>query len=381
MSGAPLRVAHVVATSGRSGVESHLRALLPCFDPAAVHARLFVPGPGPLVDALAAHGFAAEPGAPTSKWAWGEARALAARLRGSCDILHAHGPRAAFWAAQVTRWARIPRFVCTVHELRWLSLPAGPRRAAWLAFEAWAFRRADALVVLSPDAEARVRERWPELAPRLTLIPGTTPLLLGNVPGAPVESRDRTGPLRVVSIGQFVDVKRFHLLLDAVALVARRSVTVELTLAGHGALERALRERARSLGIESLVHWPGGVFDVTGLLAAADVFVSTSNTETFGIAALEAMAIGLPVVTADNGGVSALVVDGATGRVVRAGDDDGLAAGIAEALAGLAADPARRLEWGQASRHRARTVYPPAAMAEATTALYQRLWGSRREDR
>ena len=48
----PIRVAHVVATAGRSGVESHLLALLPALDPQEVSATLFVPGPGPLVDEL-----------------------------------------------------------------------------------------------------------------------------------------------------------------------------------------------------------------------------------------------------------------------------------------------------------------------------------------
>ena len=52
MSPRPIRVAHLVATAGRSGVESHLEALLPAFDPREVETRLFVPGPGPLVDTL-----------------------------------------------------------------------------------------------------------------------------------------------------------------------------------------------------------------------------------------------------------------------------------------------------------------------------------------
>src|SRR5512146_683994 len=103
MMRAPLRVAHVVATAGRSGVESHLEALLPAFDPSEVQARLFVPGPGPLVEALAARNVPVEIGAPSRKLAWGEARALAARLRDGCDVLHAHGPRAAFWAAIVAQ--------------------------------------------------------------------------------------------------------------------------------------------------------------------------------------------------------------------------------------------------------------------------------------
>ena len=99
MTRAPLRVAHVVATAGRSGVESYLTALLPAFDPGEVQARLFVPGPGPLVETLARRGVSAESGAPARKLAWADARALADRLRGQCDVLHAHGPRAAFWAA------------------------------------------------------------------------------------------------------------------------------------------------------------------------------------------------------------------------------------------------------------------------------------------
>ena len=54
MSARPLRVAHLVATSGRSGGERHLEALIPAFEPHEVAPRLFVPGPGPLVEALAA---------------------------------------------------------------------------------------------------------------------------------------------------------------------------------------------------------------------------------------------------------------------------------------------------------------------------------------
>ncbi|MEQ1834099.1 MAG: glycosyltransferase family 4 protein [Candidatus Eisenbacteria bacterium] len=370
MSGAPLRVAHVVASTGRSGVESYLRALLPSFKPAQVQARVFVPGPGPLVDALHAHGVTAEPGAPASKFAWGEARTLAARLHGQCDILHAHGPRAAFWSAQVAEAARIPGFVCTVHELRWLSLPPGPRRALWVAFESWALARADRLVVLSHDSETRVRERFPQWAARLVRVPSSTPLLLDDrtLPRAHPGSPET--PLRVVAIGRFDWVKRHDRLLDAVAIAARRGIALELHLAGDGPLAPALREQAHRLGILDRLHWPGANFDVPALLASGHVFATASHTETFGIAALEAMAVGLPVVTCDNGGVSELVLDGDCGHVVRERSDPGAAQGLAEALMMLASDPARRARLGESAARRAREHYSPEAMARATTAVY-----------
>lgn len=371
MKPAPLRVAHVVATAGRSGVESHLTALLPAFDAGDVQARLFVPGPGPLVEALAARGFHTEVGAPSRKLAWGQARALAARLRGACDVLHAHGPRAAFWSAAVARWAGIPCFVCTVHELRWRSLPPGPRRALWVAFESWAMRRADRLIVLSRDSETRVRDRFPDLAPRIARVPGSTPLLLDDAALPRADAGGTRNPVRVIAIGRFDWVKRHERLLEAVALATARGASLELHLAGDGPLGPALRERARALGIESRVRWVGGSFDVRALLASGHLFASASHSETFGIAALEAMAIGLPVVTCDNGGVSELVEDGACGTIVRDTADPAAARALAGAFVALAADPSRRATYGAAAARRARACFSPAAMARATVAVYR----------
>jgi hypothetical protein len=95
----PIRVAHVVSTAGRTGVEAHLVALLPSFDRACVAPVLFAPpGPGPLLDEMAARGVDVVSGAPTRKLAFDQARMLAERWRGQFDVVHAHGPRAIFWA-------------------------------------------------------------------------------------------------------------------------------------------------------------------------------------------------------------------------------------------------------------------------------------------
>ncbi len=366
-----MRVAHVVATAGRSGVESHLTALLPSFDAGDVQARLFVPGPGPLVDALVERGFRAETGAPSRKLAWGEARALARRLRGACDVLHAHGPRAAFWASAVARWARIPRFVCTVHELRWLSLPPGPRRVLWTALEGWALGRADRLIVLSSDSERHVRKRFPHFGPRLVRIAGSTPLLLDE-PTLPRADTARTaGPVRLLSIGRLDWVKGYDRLLDAVAQAVRAGADLELHVAGDGPLEIVLRQRAADLGLGSRVQWLGGTFDVRDALAGAHLYATATRTETFGIALLEAMAAGLPVVAPAVGGLTDLVENGSSGWLATGDDDAALVRSLAEALAALAADPGRRASLGAAAAARARTIFSPATMARATAALYR----------
>jgi len=366
-----LRVAHIVATSGRSGVESHLLALLPAFDPTEVRASLFVPGPGPLVGDLAARGIRVETGAPTRKLAWGEMRALAARLRGTCDVVHAHGPRAAFWAAPAAKMAGVQRLICTVHELRWRSLPPGPRRTLWVAFEFWAMRRADSVIVLSRDSEAAVSARFPDLASRLIRIPGSIPLL--HEPSAiPMARPGATeGPMRILSVGRLEFVKRHDRLLEAIAIATAQGARVELHVAGDGPLRSALAERSRALGLESCVRWLGTVSDIPGLLAGGHVFANASMTEAFPLALLEAMSAGLPIVCCDNGGARELVDEGACGIVVPSNTDPETAQGLARAFIELAADPARRVSLGAAAASCARDSFSPARMARATASVYR----------
>ena len=95
-----------------------------------------------------------------------------------------------------------------------------------------------------------------------------------------------------------------------------------LILVGGGGLEAELRAQARDLGIEHSVTFAGQVSETRKfeLLKAADVFVSTSQHEGFGIVFLEAMAVGLPIISYDFGGQTDFLEDGATGAVVKLND-------------------------------------------------------------
>lgn len=374
MTTRPIRVAHLVATAGRSGVESHLRAALPAFDRREVEARLFVPGDGPLVEALRAQHVAVESGAPTHKWAYAEARALGRRLRGTCDVVHAHGPRVAFWAATVAREAQARALVITLHELRWLSLPPSPRRWLWTALEDAANARADRLVVLSSDAHARVLARHPAWRDRMVLAPGTTPLLAE--PAATPSPTPHAGPLRLVSVGRLHWVKGHDALLRAVADVRGRGVEVTLTLVGDGPLEASLRAQARSLGLADVVRWHGGAFEPARVLPEHDLFVAASHTETQGIAALEAMACGLPVLAPDLGGFRDLVVDGVTGMLVPGREDAAWPQALAHAIERMAHDRETRDRMGRAGRERAHARFAPRSAAAALAAVYRALLAS-----
>jgi glycosyltransferase involved in cell wall biosynthesis len=122
--------------------------------------------------------------------------------------------------------------------------------------------------------------------------------------------------------------------------------------------ERASLERtaAEADGVELL----GSRGDVPDLLAASDAFCLLSQAEALPMSVLEAMALGLPVVAADVGGVPEAVEDGDTGLVVPPAD----VAAAATALAGLAADPARARAMGARGRARQRERFAGEAMVD-----------------
>jgi len=139
---------------------------------------------------------------------------------------------------------------------------------------------------------------------------------------------------------------------------------VVLVVLGEGPERASLEALARELGVESRVFLPGRVPDVAAWLKRADVYVQPARWEGFGLAVLEAMVCGLPVVATNVSSLPELIADGA-GVLVEPDDAPALAAGIERALA----EP--RL--GDAGSERARARFSVAAMADRTAALYRTL--------
>ncbi len=128
----------------------------------------------------------------------------------------------------------------------------------------------------------------------------------------------------LMHISNFRPIKRTD---DVVRIFARvrESMDARLVLVGDGPEYGRTRELVDSMGLTSVVRYVGVVDEVAPLLKAADVLLLPSETESFGLVALEAMASGVPVVASDVGGLPEVVEHGVTGFLAPVGDIDAMA--------------------------------------------------------
>jgi N-acetyl-alpha-D-glucosaminyl L-malate synthase BshA len=129
----------------------------------------------------------------------------------------------------------------------------------------------------------------------------------------------------LMHVSNFRPVKR---VLDVIGTFAKvRAVTpAVLVMAGDGPDRAAAEDEARKLGVFEDVRFLGRIDAIAPLLALADVYLLTTDRESFGLSALEAMASGVPVVAAGVGGITEVVEDGVTGALCPVGDTTQMAA-------------------------------------------------------
>jgi glycosyltransferase involved in cell wall biosynthesis len=155
--------------------------------------------------------------------------------------------------------------------------------------------------------------------------------------------------------------------------VRRAGVDVEYTIIGDGvARDRlAVVTAIRDLELDGCVQLLGARSheEVLSALRTSDLFLISSVSEGVSTATLEAMALELPVVVTDVGGMGEAVTDGVEGRVVPPRDPRALA----DAMIALAADPERRAEMGRRGRQRVVRDFDSSAAAEELQAHYRRL--------
>lgn len=282
------------------------------------------------------------------------------RLARDYDVVHFHTARAHAMAPFVGRGGR--RLVVT---RRMDYAPIGGPYARWLYN-----RSVDVVVAISDGVRAALVRGGVEPG-RITVVPsGVDPDAFAPPPGARSARRHAWGippdGVLVLVVGALERRKGHAVLLEAARQLPRREAALHYVFCGAGSAGEALAAAAAPLG--DAVRFAGFRGDVAACLAAADVVAMPSLQEGLGVAALEAMAAGKPVVASRVGGLAEAVADGETGMLVPPGDPAALAA----ALAMLARDAAIRDRLGAAGRVRVLARYTSARMAADTLACYGR---------
>jgi glycosyltransferase involved in cell wall biosynthesis len=297
------------------------------------------------------------------------ALALARLIRAErIELVHAHLARDYPLAALAVRRAPAARLVLTRH------VPFPLKRLHRIALA----NVARVIAVSGPVADG-LRARRVFAADKIRVVPNGIDLV--RTPRVePARARAELcqrlsldAALLVGTVGALTPVKGHDLLLRAVARLHARGLTdVAFLIAGSdtsakGATRARLEELIATNDLTSSVRLLGRVAELTPLLAALDVYVSASRAEAFGLATVEAMARGVPVVATATDGSREIVADGVTGRLVPVGD----AAALADALVELLTDQDKRTAMGAAARSAAYARFSLPRMLEETERVYR----------
>lgn len=283
------------------------------------------------------------------------------------DIIHAHLARDYVPAALAARMTPRARLVITRHVLFPMS------RAHRLALS----NTARVIAVSGAVAHAlRARNIFPEAKIRVVHNAIDFARLDDSLRGYDRDAYRRRlssdSPFLVGTVGELSTVKGQEDFVRAASLVARtKGDAVQFLIVGDDHSRRG-ENRARlealvaELGLRTRVRLLGRSAELARLLSALDVFVSASRSEAFGLALVEAMACGTPVVATTTEGAREIIEDGATGMLVNVGD----AAAMAAAIETLLDDARRRVALSTAASATARTRFDLERMIEATERVY-----------
>jgi glycosyltransferase involved in cell wall biosynthesis len=288
-------------------------------------------------------------------------------------IVHTHTSKAGFVGRLAARLTGVPAVIHQPHGHIFYGYYSGPRTAFYVTLERLAARWTDRMITLTERGTEEHVARGIGRREQYRTVPSGVPTAELRAQ-APARSAARArlgleaGAFVIAGLGRLVPVKGFDILVAALPAVAAAVPTARVLLVGDGPEREALEAQARTLGVRERLLLAGATGDIASCLAAADVLAAPSRNEGMGRALVEAMALGLPVVGADVGGIPIVVADGETGHLVPAGDADALAV----ALVALGRDEGLRRKLGAGASARAE-LFSTAVAHAAMRAVYDEL--------
>lgn len=294
-------------------------------------------------------------------------RALTLGLRASMpttDLVHIHGMwnRVTWSAAREARRAGRPYVVSPRGMLQAGSLAhrGWRKRVVFSAVERGVLAQAAWLHATSPE-EAEALEAL-RLTSRIVVIPNGV-----DLPAAPVV-RPAAAPFRVLFVGRLHPIKRLDLVIDAFVALRHQRPDARLSIAGPDEYRLRASLEARAAAAAGAIDWHGAVDAVQRdeLLGSAHALVLCSDSESFGMSVVEAMAMATPVVVTTSCGWREVDAQRTGFRVPQSAE------AIANALVLLAADPVAARQMGERGRRLVESRYAWSSVADSFAAEYAR---------
>jgi glycosyltransferase involved in cell wall biosynthesis len=370
-------VLHIQKTVGLAGSERHLLQLLPALAQRGVRVRMCVLAAGSSHQLVAAM---QEQGVEVSSIPAGPDLnpILLARLareirRQHTDLVHTHLIHADLHGQLTARALRVPG-VSSIHGTHGF-------------YEKEPFRSAARLAGHLARRTIAISDYAGEFVKRVAIAPSERIRVIHygidseNWDITPNERREyrqalglRSGEIAIGIASRLVPDKGHDVAINAFASLLQRIPTAHLLIAGAGPLQPELEALARRVLPPDQVRFLGYVADMRGFFGACDMVLFPSLPsfgEGFGLAALEAMAAGVPVLASNAGPLAEVVSDGVSGLVLPPGEP----VAWAEAMVDLATNPARRHQLGEQARTHAQQRFSVEEMADRTVGVYQEVLG------
>lgn len=361
-----MKVLHVITGLGVGGAELQLRSILQHTRHDADVVSLY--NPGDVAGMITGDGVRVRDLGMTRNTQIGAVLRLREVIRdGGYDVVHTHLYRACVYGRLAARLAGTKVVVSTEHSIGETHLE---RRRMTLGVRALYLGTdlcSDATIAVSDTVAERLRN-WGMPARKITVIPNGVDFGRVEFDGAArarvrLEHGIGDGAYVVGVLGRLDPNKRFNLVIDAMAPMLGQET--KLLIVGDGPDRPRLEALAREHGVAEHVIFAGQRHDVAAMLSALDLFIASSEQETFGLSVLEAMANGIPVLYTTCPALEGIETDRA--RQVP-GNAERMRAEIASEI--LAARP-------RADEPAIRRAYGIEAVTDRIDDLYTRLWQRR----
>jgi L-malate glycosyltransferase len=315
-----MKICLVVATSGRTGVESVAFSLARGLQNVGVHVTVVMFSEGPLTDLLCAYAVDHRIISVKHEFDILKIFELSRFFKAKkFDVIHAHGARAAFFSSLAALLYKSPSLTVSIHELS-----DGTCRSAFVkglenALYRWIFKKC---VAVSKAVEMDSVSRRSLSPSKVVVIPNCLPCTFSERLSdyysgeMPRDDRKMQHDLVVGVAGRLDTVKGHKYIIQAWPLVMKTFPAAMLKIAGLGPLKCELESMSLQLGIRPMIQFLGSVKDMVRFYSTINILVLPSLSESFGMTILEAMSCGIPVIACDVGGVNEIVTNEWNGLLV-----------------------------------------------------------------